>query len=1193
MIKIPGYHGLCKQGHYNRRFHGGVAIYAHTSCPFEPITINSNIQVIAMRIQLHLSYFISVASIYIPGREQVTFEDINDIINQLPSPFLLLGDFNSHSPLWGNTSTDTKGKIIERILHNPLIACLNNGTATHESGTAIDLSLASSSLVPDVEWTVLPSVLCSDHHPILLKVATNQPEIPHSTRFCYSKGNWEEYTLDGSWNELIDESNFINAIELLEYFYKQLNSMKEKYIPQYIPKRFYPRTFWNQECKRMIHERERLYRKYKQTKAIEDKIHWKHQRAFTKRYIKECKKDELHNYLEKMNHTVPISQIYEKLRQMRGKPPRTISVLNINNAKVTTTSEIANALADSFASNSSYKNCTRQFLSKKRLEEANKINFPPTNTQDYNLPFKINELKSALSTTKNTSPGNDQIHYLMIKHLPENALLYLLCIYNRLWTELYYPPQWNLATVIPIPKPGKNHTDPTNYRPIALTSCFGKLFEKMINRRLVEYLENHKLLTPLQCGFRKYRSTIDHLIRLDTYIKKSFSENKVTVGVFFDLAKAYDTTWRYGILKDMKTLGLGGTLPRYIEKFLEGRRFRVFVGGELSSERIQEAGVPQGSILSVTLFAIKINSLATIIPRNIHTSLFVDDVQIALCGNSMHEVVTNIQPVINKMSKWAEENGFQFSPSKTNCMVFHRKPDFPIKPTLRLKGNALKVEKSVKFLGLNWDPQLQWKTHIDKLVTSCNSSMNLLRTLSSTKWGADHHILLQTYRLIIRPKIDYGCLVYGSAAEATLRKIDAIHNEALRICAGAFKSSPVESLYILANEPSLSDRRTDLQCRKYFKNKCFLLNPVYNSIMNTPLYRQFENTRPHLNPFIQRANKSVNDLEIPLQPVLPYKTPSIYSWCLLRPTIDTDLATPLIKDIANFFPFFRDHISSNYPTHIHLYTDGSKDNEGVGAAAIYNNKTLSASLPKIASVYTAELKALMFACTLIREDNRDQTTSQYLICSDSLSAVQGLQTMNPENHLMHRLQLVLHELLTTRHDITVLWIPGHKEIPGNDKADKAAKSATRKIPQFITCPYTDWFPEIKNKVKKKWEYRWQQTNNKLKSITDKPCTWKKLKLTRRDGVILNRLRIGHTKITHDYLMDDATRQLVPQCSFCNNDILTVEHIMLHCQAISDQRQTMITELEFQETTLSKILGDHDKIDTVLRYLRDIDIYSKI
>ena len=177
------------------------------------------------------------------------------------------------------------------------------------------------------------------------------------------------------------------------------------------------------------------------------------------------------------------------------------------------------------------------------------------------------ELKTALSSSKNTTPGPDQIHYLMLKHLPETALKLLLSIYNRLWTECYYPHQWNISTIIPIPKPGKDHSNPTNYRPIALTSCLGKVFEKMINKRLVEYLENNKLLTPIQCGFRKNKSTIDHLIRLDTYVKKAFTENKVTVGVFFDLAKAYDTTWRYGIIKDMHEMNLRGDYLSILSNF--------------------------------------------------------------------------------------------------------------------------------------------------------------------------------------------------------------------------------------------------------------------------------------------------------------------------------------------------------------------------------------------------------------------------------------------------------------------------------------------------------------------------------------------------------------------------------------------------------------------------------------------------
>ena len=115
--------------------------------------------------------------------------------------------------------------------------------------------------------------------------------------------------------------------------------------------------------------------------------------------------------------------------------------------------------------------------------------------------------------------------------------------------------------MIPIPKPGKDPTNPTNYRPIALTSCICKTMERMINRRLVWYLESHKLLTNVQCGFRSKRSTVYHLVRFETFCREAFIHNQHLVSVFFDLEKAYDTTWKYEIMKDIHGFGLRGRLP--------------------------------------------------------------------------------------------------------------------------------------------------------------------------------------------------------------------------------------------------------------------------------------------------------------------------------------------------------------------------------------------------------------------------------------------------------------------------------------------------------------------------------------------------------------------------------------------------------------------------------------------------------
>ena len=131
------------------------------------------------------------------------------------------------------------------------------------------------------------------------------------------------------------------------------------------------------------------------------------------------------------------------------------------------------------------------------------------------------------------------------------------------------PISWKEALIIPIPKPGKDTTDPINYRPISLTSCICKTFERMINNRLVWYLESKGIITNFQSGFRKQRSTNDHFVRLETVIREAFVNKQHLVSIFFDLEKAYDTTWKYGILKDLKDSGLNGRLPTFILNFFK------------------------------------------------------------------------------------------------------------------------------------------------------------------------------------------------------------------------------------------------------------------------------------------------------------------------------------------------------------------------------------------------------------------------------------------------------------------------------------------------------------------------------------------------------------------------------------------------------------------------------------------------
>ena len=148
--------------------------------------------------------------------------------------------------------------------------------------------------------------------------------------------------------------------------------------------------------------------------------------------------------------------------------------------------------------NSSSRNYSEKFQNIKKQQEKIKLNFSSSNNEEYNSLLNTTELKDAIAASKDTATGPDDIHYQMLKHLPDSSLDTLVQIFNDIWTTGVFPESWRLATIIPIPKPGKDHAEPTNYRPIALTSCLCKTLERMISKRLVWYLETNNLISKFQ-----------------------------------------------------------------------------------------------------------------------------------------------------------------------------------------------------------------------------------------------------------------------------------------------------------------------------------------------------------------------------------------------------------------------------------------------------------------------------------------------------------------------------------------------------------------------------------------------------------------------------------------------------------------------------------------------------------------------
>ena len=159
------------------------------------------------------------------------------------------------------------------------------------------------------------------------------------------------------------------------------------------------------------------------------------------------------------------------------------------------------------------------------------------------------------------------------------------------------------------------------------------------------------------------------------------------------------------------------------------------------------------------------------------------------------------------MEKWANENGFKFSLTKTTAVHFCMKNSCVKNPELLIKNNKINVKDQKRFLGIIFDKKLSFLPHIKDLKTRCLKALNALKVYSNYKWGGDTDILLQLYNSFIRSKLDYACHIYGSARPTYINMLKPIQNQGLRLALGAFRTSPETSLHVEANELPLDLRR--------------------------------------------------------------------------------------------------------------------------------------------------------------------------------------------------------------------------------------------------------------------------------------------------------------------------------------------------------------------------------------------------
>ncbi|GBN27805.1 RNA-directed DNA polymerase from mobile element jockey [Araneus ventricosus] len=942
------------------------------------------------------------------------------------------------------------------------------------------------------------------------------------------------------------------------------------------------KPWWNNECHLANKKQKKAWNIFRRYPSTQNLICFKKARAEFRRIKRRSQRVSWVNYISTITSSISSRELWQKVKKASGvHSSNAISILNVNGQLVSSLKDIANSIASTLADTSSSQNYNSLFLSHKQKTERKKLNFKTRTSFPYNQNFTYQEFLLCLSSTHKSAPGPDLISYIMIQHLNSESQKNLLYLYNRIWNEYHFPTSWQHALVIPLLKPGKNSADPSNYRPIALTSCLCKLLERMVNRRLIYFLERNNLLNQNQSGFRRGRSTLDNLLALETDIRLAFLQRKHLVAIFVHIEKAYDRTWRYGILKDLYDFNLRGNLPIFIQKFLAFRKFQVRVGSELSDFYVQEEGVPQGSVLSVTLFNLKINNILNQIPQSVKAYLYVDDLYISCTGNHMNFIERQLQNAVNSIQKWSIMNGFTLSTSKTAAVHFCRKRNLHLDPEIKLDGHSIPLLNEIRFLGVIFDKKLTFLPHVISLRKKCERSLNILRVLSTTAWGADQLSMMRIYRAIILSKIDYGCVIYGSSRKTVLQKLDPVHHTALRICSGAFRTSPVKSLYVDSYEPSLSLRRQMLSLHFYFKIESRPHHPFHNYRLRPFLIRLQEKRKSTTPIFFTRMRTTLSDLNLSYLNVSPHAMNNFPPW----KNNDFNYLNPFKNFPKNqttdtiYQKLYFEH-RSHYRTFTPIFTDGSKTSTDTSLAVVFPDKILSFKLRQFCSIFTAEITAVQLALTNIL----NRPCGCYIIYIDSLSVLQSLKSSNHQSHPLVFSVLELYSKLLFR-GFTVLfcWIPSHVGIRGNENADKAAKSASA----FYNTPVPacDLKKHIKYQLYFSWQTQWNiETQNKLHAVKPVIENWPSMR-NRKSDTVLTRLRIGHTRLTHRYLL---MGEQAPTCTHCGCS-LSVIHFLVECPFFNSQR---LRYFQTTSITLLTLIGTypHEKL---FPFLKSIGFYSLI
>ena len=283
--------------------------------------------------------------------------------------------------------------------------------------------------------------------------------------------------------------------------------------------------------------------------------------------------------------------------------------------------------------------------------------------------------------------------------------------------------------MVPVFKNVGERSTAKNYRPVSLLSVVSKVFEKLVNNRIVDHLEKCSHFSDFQYGFRSSRSTADLLTVVSDRIARAFNRSGATRAVALDIPKAFERVWHAGLLHKLKSYGISGQIFGLISSFLSNRQLWVVLDGKSSQENPVNAGVPQGSILGPTLFLLYINDLPDDFICNI--AIYADDATLySECNQASYlwqqlELASELESDLWDTADWGRKWLVDFNAGKTQLVSFDRSKNTGA-IDVKMDGPVLEKKTSFKMLGLTFSSKLDWGSYIVSIAKTASKKIGAL-----------------------------------------------------------------------------------------------------------------------------------------------------------------------------------------------------------------------------------------------------------------------------------------------------------------------------------------------------------------------------------------------------------------------------------------------------------------------------------